>query len=1137
MIEKKTNRTFLLSFFAILLLIFNVFVAVPVKGWVYPDGSEDTKFELYGPHVAGILCKLYVDEQAEWTAMDNDELDFEDWPLTAAWVEAWQDDPRFQLKNYGGEAGYFILDMNHYGDLLLPNGDPNPTIDAEMGINVMTILSFRQALACLVNRSYIVNDITQGFGLPMWTPVPVYMTTYVHPDIRHGGALEDLTYGGYEGDVALAEQYLNDDGFLYLPGEYPWRFYDRDQNGHYDAGEEFSLIFYARSDSLERFAFANSYVLKLTSAPINIQVDYRPRGRSECSARVFGAKEFHLYTGGWTHIGPDPDYLYDLHHSTMYWHPGNPPNYGDGYDALLDQYAEDIKFATTTPDDITATMNFQERFAELVWNVPLWCTSGVKAYRRVPVEEPGPAEWKDVVNQVGFGMNSWWTFLNLMKECEFYPPIYVNYGISIPTIESLNPIYAGWYWDWEVLGQIYGSLGRRDPYDLGILTPQSLDNWIIDVWTDPTTLEQKSKVIITLRPDLYWQDGTPITLADIKYTFKECVDALLAKGLPPPWWYATSQNVVDFYQIDPLNMKILLDVTSVWAVSWVLSTPIIPKHIWKPIIDASSPADPIVTGFQPDPNCIGSGPFRFVDYIPYDRVVLDANTPGSVVNGITSPGYWQYCPIHVKVHADDYRVRFDPGYPKIWKLVNITVMLHNLWLNQCNSGFLDGTKYVYVDGELIEAEPVILYSCEPAYEYYALNLTKCMHTVKVAFHVESPSMLDDIHPNPWLCQWINVTLPVWITYSADICGATYQGAVTAPDCKVDLKDLAMCAAAYGSYPDHQRWDSLADINQDYVVDIIDYNIIARHYTGLQDVAITNVTISRNFVYQGYGVKINVTVENQGTSQQNVSLSIRFNESDVKTGSVLLDPGASALVKYDVIPRAFLFEEISRTSVPPGNIGPETDFTVNGTTTYLRARTQYLGGVAMYGGVIDLYYNNGTLIRHEDVYPYPSSPVITAANYSSGLYVMGTVRGELCFMDEKGEFGEMPIGETYVRNLTLNATHVEVTLKDEVVVLKRHIMDFRLPKGNYTISAYAEPVLGEVELEDNVFIDSSIVVRFSGDINSDNKCDGKDVARISKAYNTKPGDLLWNIDADINGDNKVDGKDVAVVSKYYDQPDP
>jgi parallel beta-helix repeat protein len=90
----------------------------------------------------------------------------------------------------------------------------------------------------------------------------------------------------------------------------------------------------------------------------------------------------------------------------------------------------------------------------------------------------------------------------------------------------------------------------------------------------------------------------------------------------------------------------------------------------------------------------------------------------------------------------------------------------------------------------------------------------------------------------------------------------------------------------------------------------------------------------------------------------------------------------------------------------------------------------------------------------------------------------------------------------------------------------------VPYGNYSIKAVISTVLGETEIVYNSLTDGWIINTIQGDVNGDLKVEGKDVAILAKAYNTKPGDLLWNPNADINGDDKVDGKDIAIVAKYY-----
>ena len=60
------------------------------------------------------------------------------------------------------------------------------------------------------------------------------------------------------------------------------------------------------------------------------------------------------------------------------------------------------------------------------------------------------------------------------------------------------------------------------------------------------------------------------------------------------------------------------------------------------------------------------------------------------------------------------------------------------------------------------------------------------------------------------------------------------GAYTGPedvngDGVVDMRDIGIAAAAFGSYPGHPRWNPDADINQDNVVDMRDLATIARNF--------------------------------------------------------------------------------------------------------------------------------------------------------------------------------------------------------------------------------------------------------------------------------------------------------------------
>ncbi len=61
---------------------------------------------------------------------------------------------------------------------------------------------------------------------------------------------------------------------------------------------------------------------------------------------------------------------------------------------------------------------------------------------------------------------------------------------------------------------------------------------------------------------------------------------------------------------------------------------------------------------------------------------------------------------------------------------------------------------------------------------------------------------------------------------------------------------------------------------------------------------------------------------------------------------------------------------------------------------------------------------------------------------------------------------------------------------------------------------------------------AVLTTLPADITGDRKVDITDVAIVSKAFGTKPGNPRWNPIADTNGDFKIDITDVAFVSKSF-----
>jgi parallel beta-helix repeat protein len=83
------------------------------------------------------------------------------------------------------------------------------------------------------------------------------------------------------------------------------------------------------------------------------------------------------------------------------------------------------------------------------------------------------------------------------------------------------------------------------------------------------------------------------------------------------------------------------------------------------------------------------------------------------------------------------------------------------------------------------------------------------------------------------------------------------------------------------------------------------------------------------------------------------------------------------------------------------------------------------------------------------------------------------------------------------------------------------------KGNYTISAYAWPVLGEIDNTDNTFTDGWVIVTIPGDVNGNHLADISDLVITVGAIPSAPGWSNWNPNTDINGDGVCDISDLVI----------
>jgi len=647
----KKKKVFVLFVFVTLALSM-----VPVGSWVYQDGTpEDTKFEKFGPRADKLLIKLYSTPEAEWDALEAGEIDITDWPLTKERYSKYSMPPYNETINvisYGAEFRFFMLDINNNNNSTLPDGSPNPVYP-----NPTSVKELRQAIAYLTDRGQLATLIGAGFYTPLYTPVPPSMGMYSHPEIGPGGALENLTYPYSR---AAAETKLDAGGFVLTNSPDGWRYWDRNSNGVKDAGEDLNLKFFIRSDHVHRRDMGSFIASELEAENVRVSRVYLTI--RDARIQVMTNKDFHLYTGDWP-LDIDPDYLIDWN-SEFYWHPGEPYNYAGVNDPILAAESYWMRYANTYDEALTNAYTFQERFADIAASVPLWSYVGSEAMSRrytggtagVPVTPDDGEniyrglEWEGVVKIPGYGINNDWSSLNMHPrgfERGDGEHLTIRCGCHVSEMGSLNPLYAIQPDQADSNDNCplppYESLLRPDPYNLGELMPWLAENYTISTY-EHLIYGTCSEVKFTLRPDATWQDGTPLTTADVSFTLVELDGILRKRGLPPPIWISNVMDVLDFRITDPYNFEVLFNIKSIWALSWVCQQIILPMHVWKPICESGDP-----TGFAPDPNMIGSGPWRFVEYVANSHVLFIANKPGGIVHGIESPvGYFHCLPFRTE---------------------------------------------------------------------------------------------------------------------------------------------------------------------------------------------------------------------------------------------------------------------------------------------------------------------------------------------------------------------------------------------------------------------------------------------------------------------------------------------------------
>ena len=209
-----------------------------------------------------------------------------------------------------------------------------------------------------------------------------------------------------------------------------------------------------------------------------------------------------------------------------------------------------------------------------------------------------------IVEQNGIGIKNFWTFVGATPLGEQKDMI-LN---SADVVQAINPLYISGAVDSWITELVWDRLMRVGTD--GLAQPWAAESY---EWLDETTID------VTLRNDMTWHDGQPVTVDDVIFSFQAPM------GEEVPMYKPFVGNIENVEATGENTLRFTLkEPSAAFLVTTLAKVNLVPKHIWGGILDDLSTKDENAESYQEDMP-IGSGPFKFVRWLPSEEVVLEAN--------------------------------------------------------------------------------------------------------------------------------------------------------------------------------------------------------------------------------------------------------------------------------------------------------------------------------------------------------------------------------------------------------------------------------------------------------------------------------------------------------------------------------
>jgi len=281
-----------------------------------------------------------------------------------------------------------------------------------------------------------------------------------------------------------------------------------------------------------------------------------------------------------------------------------------------------------------------------------------------------------------------------------------------------------------------------------------------------------------------------------------------------------------------------------------------------------------------------------------------------------------------------------------------------------------------------------------------------------------------------------------------------------------------------------------------------------YFTFAHDITVIGVIALPTTVFPSQSVQINATVENEGGYAENFNVTAYSNFEVIETQSVSLNPE-----EYTVLTFTW-----NTTGVGKG------DYTLSANASVVPGEVDTADNTKVADSTVTVL-SIGHDVAIKDVTPfktvvgqgYSLSVGVTAKNYGSFAETFNvTVHYNdtaIILPDEKNCITiTLTSGDHTTLTFTWNTTGVA--------------------KGNYTITAFAEPVPCEIDTTDNILPDGWIIVTFGGDVNGDGRVRADDVLAVALAFGSDYPEPEYDPNLDINGDLKIRVDDILTAAANF-----